>query len=212
MNRFWLYLFLLIVINTRDTVFGQEQKNDKVIVLLDPGHGGADTGAIGINGILEKDIVLGIAKAMIRLNSELYNDTLALYLTRYSDTLISLGHRTKLAKALKVDVFVSIHCNQAERKAAQGIEVYVGHNSGQSVQLANSFTIGLNSILGFKNRGVKQANFLVLRETNGFCPGVLLELGFLSNKEEANNFEKKSSISAYALLILDTVVKFLGND
>ena len=70
-------------------------------------------------------MVIDIAKEVVRLSRELFNDSLEIYLTRYSDTLISLGDRTKLAKALKADVFVSIHCNQAIRQAAQGIEVYV---------------------------------------------------------------------------------------
>ncbi len=208
MNRFWFYLFLVIFINIWNSVFGQVQKKNKSIVLIDPGHGGVDSGAIGVNGIKEKDIVLKIAKETVRLNRELYDDTLEIYLTRYSDTLISLGNRTKLAKVLRVDVFVSIHCNQAARKAAQGIEVYITQDNGQSVQLANMFATGLNRRLGFKNRGVKQANFQVLRETNELCPSVLLELGFLSNSEEAKHNTRTSSVSGFALLILETLRNF----
>jgi N-acetylmuramoyl-L-alanine amidase len=98
---------------------------NRPIVILDPGHGGVDSGAIGRNGIKEKDVVLEVALEVIRLNDILFNKKLDIYLTRYTDTLISLGHRTKLARALRPDFFVSIHCNQATRKTAQGIEVYV---------------------------------------------------------------------------------------
>ena len=118
------YVLVWILFSGLQPMFGQE-RNQKPIVIIDPGHGGSDTGAIGINGIKEKEVVMNIAKEVVRLNRALFNDSLEIYLTRYSDTLISLGDRTKLAKALKADVFVSIHCNQAVRKAAQGIEVYV---------------------------------------------------------------------------------------
>ena len=84
-------------------IFGQESTAQKRII-IDVGHGGKDTGAIGINNIQEKDVVLSIADAILRLNNSLENP-LDIYLTRYSDTLISLSDRTKLAKALKADLF-----------------------------------------------------------------------------------------------------------
>lgn len=186
-------------------------KNHKPIVVIDPGHGGSDTGAIGVNGLKEKEVVLNIAMEVLRLNKQLFNDRLKIYATRYTDTLISLSDRTRLVKALKADVFVSIHCNQAIRKAAQGVEVYVKQGEPQSDYLAELFATGLNSKLGFINRGVKHANFQVLRETTD-CQAVLLELGFLSNWEEEAHNHKESSISAYALLILETLNKFFNYD
>ena len=208
MGRFAIFLFLMSTMATWNQLYGQVRKYSKTTVLLDPGHGGNDSGAIGVNGAFEKDIVLSIAKEAVRLNSELYRDTLEIYLTRYSDTLISLGHRTQLAKGLKADVFVSIHCNQAGRKTAQGIEVYVYDENGQSLELAQRFALQLSQKLGFKNRGVKLANFQVLRETEGYCPSILLELGFLSNREEEEHNSKKTSITAYALLILETLISY----
>lgn len=208
MKRFVYYLFLVFEIYALNFAFAQEQIKNRTIVLLDPGHGGTDTGAIGVNGIREKDIVLGIAKEVIRLNGELYSDTLEFYLTRYSDTLISLGYRTKLAKGLEADLFLSIHCNQAARTAAQGVEVYVYRENRHALELAQELSKGLNHKLGFKNRGVKQGNFQVLGETEGLCPSVLLELGFLSNKEEARHNSKPASITAYALLILETLITY----
>ena len=99
-------------------VFGQEMSAQKRII-IDVGHGGKDAGAIGINKIQEKDIVLDIANAILKLNNEL-DMPLDIYLTRYSDTLISLLDRTKLAKALKVDLFVSLHCNHSDNPDARG--------------------------------------------------------------------------------------------
>tara|TARA_R110000764_G_scaffold73382_4_gene149717 strand:- start:14652 stop:15284 length:633 start_codon:yes stop_codon:yes gene_type:complete len=191
------------------------QENRRQMIILDPGHGGVDSGAIGINGIIEKDVVLEVAKEAIRLNRQLFGNTLDIYLTRYNDTLISLGDRTKLVKILQPDVFISIHCNQAARKAAQGIEVYVQQpntttNSdlqSKSENLSESILSEFDNALGFKIRGMKYANFQVLRETQDICPGVLLEVGYLSNWEEAEHSSKKASIRGYAMVIVQALMK-----
>lgn len=210
MKRFYFYFFIWILSTCFHSLYGQKE-TPKPIIVIDPGHGGSDSGAIGINGLQEKDVVLKIALEVLRLNKELFSDTLEIYSTRYTDTLISLRHRTKLVKALKPQVFISIHCNQAGREAAQGIEVYIHKTNRQSEVLAQLFTAGLNQKLGFKNRGVQYGNFQVLRETKEY-PSVLLELGFLSNSEEAEHNESVSAISGYALLIIETLLNLNGND
>ena len=119
-------------------VFGQQSSAQKRIV-IDVGHGGKDSGAVGKNKIQEKDIVLDIANAILELNNELDNP-LDIYLTRYRDTLISLSDRTRLAKALKADLFVSLHCNHSDNVNARGIEVYASHQ--QNSYLKESIYIG----------------------------------------------------------------------
>jgi len=204
------YLILGVLLGTVYPTNGQEPTNRKIVV-IDPGHGGIDSGATAVNGLQEKDVVFKIAMEILRLNRELYNDTLEVYCTRYSDTLISLRDRTKLARSLKPDAFVSIHCNQAVRKTAQGVEVYFDGYDKKSETLARLFSQGLNEKLGFRTRGVKHGNFQVLRETPKL-PSVLLELGFLSNWEEAEHTGKETSISSQAVLILETLVTFLYDD
>ena len=81
----------------------QLNQTRKQIIVIDPGHGGKDSGAVGINGIQEKNIVLKIAKQIIELNETAFKDNFEIYLTRYKDTLISLGDRTKLAKSLNTE-------------------------------------------------------------------------------------------------------------
>lgn len=190
-------------------IFGQNfpdgYQDDKKIIVIDPGHGGMDSGAVGINGIKEKDVVLEVAEEMLRLNKTLFDGQLDIYLTRYRDTLISLSDRAKLAKALNVDVFVSLHCNHSRSPNAQGIEVYA-HNSGnsfsmQSLWLGYNLQKGLNEKLGFKTRGVKSANFQVLREAGNY-PAVLVELGFLSNRGESGYLLGYGNAKAIALTIL----------
>lgn len=188
-------------------VFGQETSAQKRI-LIDVGHGGKDSGAIGINGIQEKDIVMNIANAILKLNNKL-NKPLDIYLTRYTDTLISLSDRTRLAKTLKADLFVSLHCNHSDNPNARGIEVYTSKKqrkySKESVFIGYQIEKTICREIGYDSRGVKFANFQVLRETIGYCASVLLELGFLSNKDEGGYISDSINIELIANAIILSV-------
>ncbi|WP_379926810.1 N-acetylmuramoyl-L-alanine amidase family protein [Mariniflexile jejuense] len=203
-------LFLLAMLKMC-FLFGQNLDARKRIV-IDVGHGGKDSGAIGINGIQEKDVVLYIAQEIIRLNKTIFDDKLDIYLTRYSDTFIALSDRSRLAKALMADVLVSLHCN-ASPYYSKGIEVYV-HNS-EKLHIKESIALGTTILnestqkLRFEKRGLKSANFQVLRETVGFCPSVLVEIGFVTNMNEADYFLKLSNIRAMALSILVGIYNYL---
>ncbi len=188
-------------------IFGQETVTQKRIV-IDVGHGGKDSGAIGINGIQEKDVVLNIALEILSLN-ENSETPMDIYLTRYSDTLISLSDRTKLVEALKTDLFISLHCNHSNNPNARGIEVYVSNNESHylddSTWLAFQLQGAFNKELGFESRGVKFADFQVIRGATTYCPSILIEFGFLSNKDEARylanlNYIKILSYQIYKLL------------
>ncbi|KKM28046.1 hypothetical protein LCGC14_1568560, partial [marine sediment metagenome] len=185
-------------------IFGQETSAQKRII-IDVGHGGKDAGAIGINGIQEKDVVLSIANEILRLNNDL-DESLDIYMTRYKDTLISLSDRTKLAKALNADLFVSLHCNNSDNADARGVEVYASRKQGKfsktSVFIGYQIERALCEAIGYESRGVKFANFQVLRETADYCPAILMELGFLSNVDEAQYLMRKENVLAIALSIL----------
>ncbi|KJD36440.1 N-acetylmuramoyl-L-alanine amidase [Tamlana sedimentorum] len=194
-------------------IFGQESSTQKRIV-IDVGHGGKDAGAIGINGIQEKDVVLNIANSILKLNKEL-DTPLDIYLTRYTDTLISSLDRSQLAKALKADLFVSLHCNHSDNPNARGVEVYVSKKQSTYSKVSTWFAFQLqaafNIELGFESRGVKFANFQVLRETVDYCSAVLLELGFLSNGDESKYYQKTESSKILALFILRSLTEKLGD-
>jgi len=192
-------------------VFAQQK-----VIVIDPGHGGKDSGAIGINQLQEKKVVLDIAMEILKLNKTIFENRFDIYLTRYKDTLISLRDRTKLAKVLNADVFISLHCNHAVISYARGMEVYV-HNSNTQftdgaielgLAILNESTINL----GFKKRGVKIANFQVLRDSNLHYPSVLFEMGFVTNKNEADYFLKTNNRSAMALVILMGLYNFLNTE
>jgi N-acetylmuramoyl-L-alanine amidase len=98
-----------------------------------------------------------------------------------------------LARVLKADLFISLHCNHSGNPNARGIEVYVANATSQyaknSTWLAFHIIAAFKKKLGFESRGVKFANFQVLRETVDYCQSVLLELGFLSNWDEGEYYQ-----------------------
>ncbi len=201
-------LFLMLYFITGPVLFSQGKK----VIIIDAGHGGTDFGAIGTNHIKEKDITLAIAKAMLFYNSILLDNTYELYLTRYKDTLISLSHRTKLVNALQPDFFISLHCNHALNSKATGIEIYLHNktslqteNQVKSKAIALAMVNVLTERLGYRNRGIKRANFQVLRESIATSPAILVELGFLSNVDEASYLELKKNINALALALLMSI-------
>ena len=190
-------------------LFGQKR-----VIVIDPGHGGKDSGAIGINYLQEKDVALNISEEILQLNKTILNDEFDIYLTRYKDTLISLSDRTRLAKSLNTDVFVSLHCNHTDNSNVKGIEVYV--NDSKKPKIKESIALGLSMLkegtrkLGFEKRGVKFADFQVLRETIAYFPSVLMEIGFISNPDEANYFLKPKNSKAMAMATLMGIINYLN--
>lgn len=206
----WLKNVSLMILLLKSCILLGQDLDKKKIIIIDPGHGGNDSGAIGKNDVQEKEVVLKIAKAFIELN-ENSDSPLEIYLTRYSDTLISLSDRVNMAKVLKADLFLSLHCNHSDNLDARGLELYVANQHSDFSDKATWFAFRLqselNDKLGFESRGVKFANFQVLRETIEFMPSVLLELGFLSNGDEEDYFLKPKSLKTLALVIWKCLIK-----
>lgn len=156
------------------------------IVMLDPGHGGADGGAAHF-GVVEKDVVLTISnmvRDMLRERSDI-----KVYTTRSTDVFIPLHERPRLANEV-ADLFVSIHLNAVTNNPVpRGTETYYlvnGTDENFNItrrQVAEIFQRNLVQGLGTVDRGVRTNNFAVLRLS--YMPSVLLELGFLTNPEEA---------------------------
>lgn len=92
-------------------------------IVIDPGHGGHDPGAIGSNGLFEKDIVLDIAKKLKNILES--NPLYEVFLTRDKDIFLPLEERTAIANKLNADLFVSLHANASPRREARGIETYL---------------------------------------------------------------------------------------
>ena len=147
-------------------------------VFIDPGHGGDDSGAVGVNNLLEKDINLAVAK---KVYDFLKNQGLEIKLSRTDDKTLELNERTVAANTWNADGFVSIHCN-AFNKEACGIETY-SYNIATNNLAVNIHEEILKSKCYTKNRGVKTANFYVLKYTN--MRTCLIELAFIDNIDDA---------------------------
>ncbi len=203
-------LFLIVILLLAYPALAQIDPNKKITIVIDPGHGGKDSGTIGYYDIKEKDITLKLGLEILNLNSK--HNLLEIYLTRTTDTLISLYDRSKLAKALKPDLFISLHLNHSINASAKGIEVFVARaqlteNLKESIVIANEIHKSLTSSLGFKSRGIKFADFQVLQETIQFIPSILVEFCFISNKDEAQYLSESSNLKAVAFSILNSLIK-----
>lgn len=146
-----------------------------IVVVIDAGHGGKDSGHLN-----EKDINLSIAKLLTAKS----NDEIIIKLLRQEDKFISLSDRAKFINSVKPDLFLSIHCNKSTDVTNAGVEAFY-YNKGKYKDASHDFSKLLVSeqLEGTPERGrVKTANFYLLRQID--CPAALLELGFLSNPND----------------------------
>jgi N-acetylmuramoyl-L-alanine amidase len=165
----------------------------KIVVCIDPGHGGSDPGAIGPGGTREADITLAIAKG---LRIELILKGGGVILTRETPARLvdndrnkDLAARAKVANDNAADLFVSIHCNAATNRTAQGFEVYTTPGQNNSDALATCIYKAWQANVGGVMRADKsdgdpdkEANFAVIKGTR--CPSCLVEIAFISNPDD----------------------------
>lgn len=224
----------------------------QLVVVIDPGHGGKDPGAVN-KSIREKDVVLGIGLKLGKLINDNYPDVKVIF-TRNTDVFIPLIERSRIANKSKADLFISLHANFCGTPSTRGTETFVLglHRSNDNLEVAkkeNSVILleddysttyeGFDPNLSesyimfelvqdlfldqslfvadaiqqqFKNRaessnrGVKQAGFLVLRQSS--MPSVLVETGFLSNKTEASFLNSEEGQLRVANSVLEAFRKF----
>ena len=150
----------------------------KVVVVIDPGHGGKDSGAPGLGGLLEKDVVLPIGRRIAQI---LEQNGVQTVLTRDADFFVELQGRVNIAERVNATVFVSIHANSVEnRPDVNGLEVYY-YDSGYALAETVRKNI-LQSIATIKDRGTRKARFYVLRKSS--MPSILVETGYMSGRED----------------------------
>jgi N-acetylmuramoyl-L-alanine amidase len=177
--------------------------NSRPVVVIDPGHGGRDPGAIGIGGIQEKEIVLDISFQVTRL---LEQQGVQVVMSRTDDSEIDLQPRVSLAERLNATLFVSIHANaiNMSRPDISGIETYY-FDSG--LDLARTIHASILEGTGANDRRVRQARFYVLRKTS--MPSVLLEIGFVTGAEDAARLSDPAYRSQMAASIARGILLYL---
>lgn len=158
------------------------------VIVLDPGHGGTDPGAIGLNKTQEKTITLAVAQQAKIL---LEKSGAQVVMTRQDDRDVfgpsasaseELNARTTIANDRKADAFISIHINSFRERSAGGTATYFYQKTPYDAMLAQNLQTSLIRAGGLQDRGVNSANFYVVKRT--LMPAALLELAFISNPEE----------------------------
>ncbi len=213
------------------------QKRARKYIVLDPGHGGNDPGAIGPNNLKEKDAVLAIA---LRVKDYLRSQPVEVFITRSSDKYISLKDRAVFANKKDADLFVSIHCNASPSRAVRGTRTYIYSRVASSKEAAAAakfenkaagmFAFLLNDLrknadeylsieaagniqhclvksLGLRWSPTARAPFYVLANTN--MPSVLVETAFISNYSEAKKLKDDGFRDKVAKGIADGIGEYL---
>lgn len=237
--KIWVIFFFLFSLTVHSKV-----------VLIDPGHGGVEFGALGYldakktKKIYEKELSLKLSK---RIKDELSKSTIT-YLTRSLDRSVTLQERADLADVLKADLFLSIHFNSSPNAKSHGFELYYLDNNtnAAATKVENAENLNLtgeelivNQILvdlvvqqtvshskqlatlvhekikpvikGFKieDRGIKRGLFYVLALSKR--PGLLIEVGFVSNPDELKKINQEKFQKEFAKAISEGVVNFIRN-
>ena len=173
-----------------------------MIVIIDPGHGGKDPGAVH-GDYREKDQTLGIAK---RLQVKLAEKNINSIMTRDKDEYIPLLYRAEIAKKIKDNaVFISLHLNASKSHTGSGFESFVfSRNSGNKElqDILHEAIMELNTKYRIKDRGKKEASFLVLKHVK-HIPAILLELLFIDTDikkiEGSNYYTEVATVIATAI-------------
>jgi len=177
--------------------------NARALVVIDPGHGGKDPGALGIGGLREVDVILPIALQVARL---LEQQGVQVVLTRNSDYFVELAGRTEIANRVNADIFVSIHANAMDnRPDISGLETYY-FTSGLTLAriIHNSILQTLNTL---PDRGVRSARFYVLR--NSAMPSVLVETGFVTGYDDSAKLATPAYQNQMAEAIARGILQYL---
>jgi len=249
---FLLLILSILMAGNSYSIPSVNQGTRQLIVVIDPGHGGKDPGAVN-KTIREKDVVLGIGLKLGKLINENYSDVKVIF-TRSTDVFVPLIERSRIANKIKADLFISLHANFCGTPSTRGTETftlglhrsednleiakkensvillekdynttYEGFDPNlsesyimfelmqssylkQSVSFAEEIQQQFKSRLESTDRSVKQAGFLVLRQSS--MPSVLVETGFLSNPTDANYLNSDDGQRNIALSILEAFKKF----
>jgi len=220
------------------------------LVVIDPGHGGKDSGAKGSYALIEKELVLDISR---RVRDLLTKKGIKVRMTRNSDVFIPLVRRSDIANEIDADIFVSIHANAVakDKRSISGSETYYLSKAqtpcareterlenssmkedvkkgwsflswrlkrfflkkhfkttrNKSIKLARAIQNKLKKTAVGKDRGIRPANFSVLR--NVYCPSCLVEVGFVSNPTDASYLKKKSYRQRIAVAIATGITDYI---
>jgi N-acetylmuramoyl-L-alanine amidase len=195
------------------------------VVVLDPGHGGQDSGAM-CGGVMEKDLTLDVARRIDRL---LDAEGIASLMTRLGDTYVSLADRAAFGNRVRDSIFVSIHFNEDNKPVASGVETYYAEHQipsafvlaswlpflarplsdspkPESQSLASFIQEALVARTRSVDRGTQTKQFFVI--ANVTSPAVLIEGGFLTNKEDVSKLASEDYRDQLAAAVADGILRY----
>lgn len=199
---------------------GTVSADEKITVVIDPGHGGRDGGAVADDGTLEKDLNLAVA---LKLKSILESAYIHVVMTRETDIELAspdsphkkaddLKARLQLAQDQKNAIFVSIHMNQFPIEKYRGLQVYYSENHAESLTLAQAIQNTTQSALqNTEDRKVKPAGDSIYLMSHLEIPAVLVECGFLSNKEERELLKNEVYQKKLALCLSAAILEYIAS-
>lgn len=199
------------------------EENDKKIIVIDAGHGGEDSGAVGASGVLEKDLNFAFAKELGALFEE---RGYAVVYTRTKDKLLyteeenikgfrkinDLKNRCKIAAEYENALFISLHMNSFSSSKYSGLQVYYTPENKQSEALANAVQSTVKSkIQAENNRKIKSGEGIYLLE-NTINTAILIECGFLSNPEECRKLTEKEYQKSLSFAIFCGIIEYINTN
>jgi N-acetylmuramoyl-L-alanine amidase len=184
------------------TNFSRVAPRGRLVVMIDPGHGGKDPGAIGLGGLQEKDVILPISQQVAAI---LAQQGIQVVMTRNSDYFVDLAPRVSMAQRAGADLFVSIHANSiGNRPDVNGLETYY-FDSGQ--RLAQTIHNSILQNIDIRDRRVRKARFYVLRKNT--MPAVLVEVGFVTGAQDAPRLATPAYQNQMAQAIANGILQYI---
>ena len=194
---------LKIKLNLRAETSKESKNNATIKIIIDPGHGGYDSGA-SYGGHEEKNINFSVSN---KIKDFLEKQGVTVFLTREDDSFISLAERNDITNSIKPDAFVSIHANALKTSSGiRGLETY--YWTPQSEKLAYFTHKGILSSIGIPDHYIRKARFYVVKFTE--VPAILVEMGFMTNGEDRKLLTNETIQDKYAKSIGESILKFLN--
>ena len=218
-NKILLFLIFIFIISfTSNLIIHWQQKNIPTTaklnkkVIIDPGHGGVDSGAHH-KKILEKNINLAIAK---KLATQLKESNIEVKLTRTQDKLYKndrqqdLKHRIQVANNSQAHILISLHVNSFPSSQSFGGETYYNNNCKEGKKLASAIQEQLLKIQPKNYRTIKTAPYYILQESK--IPAVLIEVGFISNSQDRKRITNPQEQEKIAAAITTGIINYFNNN
>ncbi|MEL4896277.1 N-acetylmuramoyl-L-alanine amidase [Crocosphaera sp. Alani8] len=182
---------------------GTQAPRGRVLVVIDPGHGGKDPGAIGLRGLREVDVILPISLEVSQL---LKQQGVEVMMTRNADYFVSLQGRTAMANRARANIFVSVHANAVGggRSNVSGMETFYAGNRELADAIHRSI---LRNVTVARDRGVKRARFYVLRTSR--MPAALVEVGFVTGTVDNARLSDPAYRSQMARAIAQGILDYI---